>query len=151
MGEARRRGTQADRISAAKSKSPETIEASDTGTGNIDKADHFCFVLDAGAASSQMVARLAVEYPAIIDRYVLLNDLGKQFMLFFFSTKAKGQMTIFSANEEALLDEGLPHILAKSLEIGGFCAVMSVLEEDLNQRVMARFAELQPTTGGMAN
>ncbi|CAE6795552.1 hypothetical protein R70006_05055 [Paraburkholderia domus] len=147
MGEAKRRGA-FDERKAASQNNAGVLRAIDQGD-----APHYAFILDRSATGRKALAEMKrgpEEIQARVNGEAMkLWETSPQFSLVVIwgTWGYSGGLTIPTANANLLLEEVLPKVMERTLEKGGLCTFMPLIDESLVESVTGRLAQLQPTAG----
>lgn len=148
MGEAKNRGTFDERRAGAAQRNDAVFQTLDQG-----KAPHYAFILDRSAVGQQALAQMKRGPEEIQDRVkgnaMQLWEQSPQFafVVIWGTWGFSGGLTIPTTNIDFLLEQALPKVVERTLEKGGLCAFMPVVEASLVERITSRIAQLQPTEG----
>lgn len=151
MGQAKSRGSKDERIAQARG-------ASHDSTGAVElvrrgEAPHYAFVIDRSQVGQRLLQGLR-DGPAEVrarvtsEAFKLWESAPHFTYLVIWGTWGwSGGLTIPTVDLDTLLNQALPKVMERTIEKGGLCSWMPAVAEDVQQQVMARLAELQPTPG----
>lgn len=150
MGQAKQRGTFEERI--AQQKAELAAELREEGV-----APHYLFVLDRSAEGQAGLRQLKAG-PEEIQARVTSAPMqfweslpNFEYVIIWGSWGYSGGLTMPCANLEAVLNEGLPATFARILEKGGLATYVVMTGAAVQEQIMARLAELQPTASNNAS
>ncbi|NMV39859.1 hypothetical protein [Ralstonia insidiosa] len=151
MGEAKRRGT-FDERRAGSQQNATAFRMLDQG-----RAPHYAFILDRSATGQMALAEMKRGPEEIQARVkgsaMQLWEKSPQFayVVIWGTWGYSGGLTIPTTNTDVLLKETLPKVMERTLEKGGLCAFMPLIDASLVDTVGSRIAQLQPAEGHNSN
>jgi len=145
MGEARRRGTFEQRKNEAQSA---VLGAIASG-----RAKHYCIVLDRSQKAVEVIDEIQRGPEELQDR---MASAAVQFWMkaehftyvaIWGTMGYTGGLTIPTLDLKTLLEEALPAVIERTIEKGGLCATIIGTDPSVQEAIIARIAQLQPTEG----
>lgn len=114
-------------------------------------APHYAFVLDRSAKANG-VLRAMRKLPELKARtessgFKTWEELDAPYLVMWGTWGFTGGLMIPCFSLEAMLAEALPKVMERVLEKGGLCSFLPCVDDSISERVQARIAELQPTSG----
>lgn len=161
MGQAKRRGTPADRKQQAQKGQGGPAAAATMGQALFDaiaggQVQHYAFIFDRSErgrlgmrALSEAPGELGARFKSSSFHQVfwLWNEDAFPFVAIWGTFGYTGGLTIPAVIEQALLDEALPRIVERNAEKGGLCAYILAVDPGLQERLGARLRELEAQHG----
>ena len=148
MGEAKRRGTEAERREKAmKAGNASAVNAIKSGL-----APHYGFIFDRSERASKAIQAMREGPEEMRERIgssavQFWEQSHFKFVIVWGSFGYTGGLTLPCIDLDALLSEGLPAAIKRTTEKGGMCAFAPFVEDSLVDVIQSRIAELQPTEG----
>ena len=147
MGDAKRRGTPDERVTAAREGIKPAMALIERGL-----APHYTFILDRSPAGLAGLAAMRAEPQ---DLHARANSSAMKFweashfpyVVIWGTWGYSGGLTMPALNLSALLDEALPVVMARLREKGGLCAFFPIVDKSVEKQITDRLAQLQPTIG----
>ena len=148
MGEAKRRGTEAERREQAlKDGNASAINAIQSGI-----APHYAFIFDRSDKAATVLAamkrgpeELRVRIASAAVQFWEASHFP--FVIVWGTWGYTGGLTLPCLDLDSLLGEGLAAAFKRTTEKGGLCAFVPFVADELVDAIQARIAELQPTSG----
>lgn len=147
MGEAKRRGTEAQRKEKA-------IEGNANVTGPIGPhgTSHYAFILDRSPQAVEALKKLKSGPTEIKNRMAsaavqFWEESHFPYIVIWGTWGMTGGLTIPCLDVNSLLNEAIPAAMNRTLEKGGMCVFAPMVADDLVEPVKLKIAELQPTIG----
>lgn len=150
MGEAKRRGTQTERSSAAQKQNEQVL-----GLIANSEAPHYAFIIDRSPRGQRALAVLKEGPPEIRERFKSAafqfweQAQPFEFVIVWGTWGYTGGLTVPVDSLDGLIAQGIPSVVERVLEKGGYCAFLVATDEKHQATIEARLAELHPVTGAM--
>lgn len=148
MGEAKRRGTEAERREQAlKDGNASAIHAIKSGM-----APHYAFIFDRSSKASTALEAMK-RGPAELQNRIASSAVqfweGSHFeyVIVWGSWGYTGGLTLPCLNLDFLIREGLPAAFKRTTEKGGLCAWAPFVSDEVMESIQTKIAEMQPTDG----
>lgn len=150
MGEAKKRGSAEERRAQAMSGNAGVIDLMQQGG-----APHYAFILDKSSKGLGVLEKLKkgpaeIRARATSPATQLWESAHFPFIVIWGTWGMSGGMTLQALDLDNLLNQALPKVMERTLEKGGLCAFMPIVDDSILDRVMDKLAELQPTSGNQA-
>lgn len=151
MGQAKARGSREERIAQAAGASQDSAGALELVRRG--EAPHYAFVIDRSQVGQGLLQGLRAGPAEVRERvtseaFKLWESMPHFKYLVIWGTWGwSGGLTIPTVDLDALLNQAMPKVMERTIGKGGLCSWMPGVAEDVQQQVMARLAELQPTPG----
>jgi hypothetical protein len=148
MGEAKRRGTEAERREQAlRDGNASAVDAIKSGI-----APHYAFIFDRSSKASTVLAKMK-SGPEELSSCMASSAVQFweashfPFVIICGSWGYTGGLTLPCLDIDTLLGEGLPAVFQRTNEKGGLCAFVPFVADELVEAIYSRIAELQPSSG----
>lgn len=112
----------------------------------LEHARHVAMVFDRSEASQTFFAEACRRYPDLANKREALKTTPWAFLVYMVSSDYAGQFTLVARDLPTLLDHALPALMAKVVELSGYCAFALGVDPALRPQIEARLAELQPVS-----
>lgn len=148
MGDAKRRGTEAER----KDKAMREGNATAFGVMKSGAAPHYAFILDRSPKAVHALSELKngpAELKARFNSAVVKfwEDSHFPFVVVWGTWGMTGGLTLPCLDVDNLINKALPVVMQRTEEKGEMCAFVPAVDDDLLLQVQAKIAELQPAVG----
>lgn len=139
MGQAKNRGTHAERVVAAVAK-------------QAAHQQNFVFVWDDSEIGRQELDRFLTKGPphfanTLRPKLEALRAMHPRYIAFFGTLAYSGGLSCAAMDDHDLLDGVLPRLVERSLERGGLCSFSIAVDPQRRVAIEQRLAELQPVMG----
>ncbi len=147
MGEANRRGSFDERKAQAQRDNAGAFKLIERG-----EAPHYAFIIDRSPKGLQLLGALKKGPDEVRERVgspaVQLWEASHfPYVVIWGTWGWSGGLTVQALDLQNLLAEGLPAVVARTLEKGGLCTFLPGVDDAVLDQVLGRIAELQPSTG----